>query len=164
MHLVSGQGGGPPRAVRERGLYSDQSFDALMRLADRRQERWDRRRHFEWRLTFAIWTITTIALVCAYCGVIIPVALPALIVVAQGYIVSLIHLENMRDDCVVLQLHREAEAMTHRPQILPEKTASVHGWRAFASALTDYTTVAQIGPTALAAFVLTEKLLAGTMQ
>ncbi|MGH6888752.1 MAG: hypothetical protein ACREHF_06100 [Rhizomicrobium sp.] len=153
-----------PNVVREGRLDAEGSFDALMRLADSWQARWDRRRRFGWRFTLAAWATMTTALACAYCGIAFPIALPALIFFAQAYVVTRLHLKNADDDNVVLQLRREAEAMAHRPPTLPGRPQSAAGWRTVARALTDNSVVAQIAPAACAALVLTEGLWSGTLQ
>lgn len=135
-----------------------------MRLADNWQERWDRRRQFEWTFTFATWATIGIAAVCAYCSVAIPIAVPALIVLGHAYVVTRAHLKNARDDNLVLHLRREAESMAHRSPVLPEKTGPVGGWRTIAAAFTDYSTAAQIIPTALAAYVTIDRLWSGPLQ
>ncbi|HEY3778481.1 MAG TPA: hypothetical protein VGL35_10530 [Rhizomicrobium sp.] len=144
--------------VREVRLDNDRSFDALMRLADCWQQKWDRRRHLEWNFTFAVWAVFAVAFVCASYGARLPLALPMLIFLAQAYIVTQIRLQNDRDGRVVLQLRREAEAIAHRPQTLPEQSGQQCRWRRVVSAVTHYSTVAQIAPTAFAALVLTQNL------
>lgn len=158
MHLVSGQGDGPIRIDRDSRLSRDQLFDALMRLADSWQSRWDRRRHLEWTITFGIWAVLIVAFVAADYGASLPLAMPALIFLAHACIVTQMRVRNERDSVVVLQLRREAEGLAHHVHILPDRVGGANGWRSIARALLHYSLVAQLVPTALGVFMLSERL------
>lgn len=158
MHIVKGDGGGPIRLHPETRLARDELFDALMRLADCWQKKWDRRRSLEWKVTSGIWVVAAIGFVAADAGSAISLALPAVIVLVHAYVLVQIRLLNEADGCIVLQLRREAEALTHRFQILPDVPTPKAALPRIAQAFFHYSVVIQVTPTAVAAVILTQKL------
>lgn len=96
-------------------------------------------------------------------GASFPLPLPALIFLMHALVVAQIRLRNDVDAGVALQLHREAVAITNRLHVLPADETQGR-WRGVARSLFHHSMLAPTAPTALAAIIVTEKLLSMASQ
>ena len=97
-------------------------FDALLRLRDTWQKKWDARVANEWRISFGVWTILALGIAQKFEHHSIFWLLPVAVISAHAYILLGIRKKNTQDGKICLYYLREAERIYLPDSILPNPT------------------------------------------